>query len=456
MLVKRMIFIKSNFEFIKRYQHDGMNENEVIFWFRRDLRLEDNAGLWQALSSGYKVIPVFIFDTEILGKLEPDDARVSFIFESINNINRKLKTVGSEIYLLHGTPEDSFKILISTFRIKGVYINRDYEPYSIKRDSKIQKILETKRIPLFSFKDQVIFEKSDIVKDNGKPYTVYTSYSKRWLKEFEERFIEEIPSSNLIGNFKKMENHSVSIESIGFKKSTLIVSKPELSESSIINYNLIRDIPSAAGTSMVGPHLRFGTMSIREVMRKTNGLNIIFTKELIWREFFMQILFHFPHVEEGSFRPEYDRILWVNNEESFDKWCAGETGFPFVDAGMRELNKTGYMHNRVRMVTANFLTRHLLTDWRWGEAWFAGKLLDYELSSNNGNWQWSAGTGCDAAPYFRIFNPELQVKKFDPELTYIKNWIPEFGTNDYPSPIVDHSFARNRAINYYKAGIKPL
>lgn len=451
-----MIFINSNFEFIKRFSQDGMSENEVIFWFRRDLRLEDNKGLWQALSSGYKVIPVFIFDTEILGKLEPDDARVSFIYESINNINRKLRTVGSEIFMLHGTPEDSFKILLSTFSIKGVYINRDYEPYSICRDIKIQNILETKQIPLFSYKDQVIFEKSEIVKDNGKPYTIYTPYSTRWLKEFRERFIEEIPSSDLIGNFRKLDAHLVSIESLGFKKSILTVRKPELSVSSITNYNLTRDIPSEEGTSMVGPHLRFGTMSIREVMRKTLGINLVYTKELIWREFFMQILFHFPYVEEGSFRPEYDKILWLNNEESFEKWCAGKTGFPLVDAGMRELNQTGYMHNRVRMVAANFLTRHLLTDWRWGEAWFASKLLDYELSSNNGNWQWSAGTGCDAAPYFRIFNPELQVKKFDPELTYIKKWIPEFGIDNYPSPIVDHSFARNRAIKYYKAGLNPL
>jgi deoxyribodipyrimidine photo-lyase len=451
-----MIFINSNFDFIKRYQHYSMTEDEVIFWFRRDLRLEDNVGLWQALASGYKVIPVFIFDTEILGKLEPDDARVSFIFEAIDNINHKLKTVGSEIFMLHGTPEVSFKILLSTFRIKAVYINRDYEPYSISRDNKIQKILESKQIPIFSFKDQVVFEKSEIIKDNGKPYTVYTPYSTRWLKEFKESFIEEIPSSDLIGNFRKLDDHSVSIESIGFKKSTLNVRKTELSESLIFNYNLTRDIPSAAGTSMVGPHLRFGTISIREVMRKTFGINLVYTKELIWREFFMQILYHFPHVEEGSFRPEYDRILWLNNEESFEKWCTGKTGFPLIDAGMRELNMTGYMHNRVRMVTANFLTRHLLTDWRWGEAWFASRLLDYDLASNNGNWQWSAGTGCDAAPYFRIFNPEIQLKKFDPDLIYTKKWIPEFGTDCYPSPIVDHSFARKRAISYYREGLNPL
>jgi deoxyribodipyrimidine photo-lyase len=453
MLVKRMTFINSNFDFIQRYL---VSEEVVIFWFRRDLRLEDNTGLWKALSSGYKVIPVFIFDTEILGKLEPDDARVSFIFEAISTINRKLKTVGSEIFIIHGTPEESFKILLSTFSIVGVYINRDYEPYSINRDSKIQKILISKQIPLYSFKDQVIFEKSEIVKDNGKPYTVYTPYSTRWLKEFKESFIQIIPSTDLIGNFRKHDYHSVSLESIGFKKSTIPVRKPELSEASIFNYNFTRDIPSAAGTSMIGPHLRFGTISIREVMRKTFGISLVYTKELVWREFFTQILFHFPHVEDSSFRREYDRILWLNNEESFEKWCSGKTGFPLVDAGMRELNQTGYMHNRVRMVAANFLTRHLLTDWRWGEAWFASRLLDYELSSNNGNWQWSAGTGCDAVPYFRIFNPELQVKKFDPELLYIKKWIPEFGTDNYPSPVVDHSFARDRAIKYYKEGLKPL
>ena len=434
-----------------------MNENAVIFWFRRDLRLEDNTGLWQALSSGYKVIPVFIFDTEILGKLEPDDPRVSFIFKSLNNINLKLKNVGSEIYFLHGTPEDSFKQLLSEFNVKGVYVNSDYEPYAIRRDKEIHKILESKGIPLHSFKDQVIFEKSDIVKDDGKPYTVYTPYSNRWLKNFDVKLIAEMPSESLIGNLMKLPHIlSTSMESIGFRKSEIPVRNPDLNESSIAKYNLTRDIPSLEGTSLAGPHLRFGTMSIREVMRKTFSINQVFTKELIWREFFMQILYHFPHVDGRSFRPEYDRIIWMNNEEHFEKWCAGKTGFPLVDAGMRELFQTGYMHNRVRMVAANFLTRHLLTDWRWGEAWFASRLLDYELSSNNGNWQWSAGTGCDAAPYFRIFNPDLQVKKFDPELKYIKKWIPELGTNDYPSPIVDHSFARNRAIDYYKAGIKPL
>jgi len=434
-----------------------MNENAVIFWFRRDLRLEDNTGLWHALSSGYRVVPVFIFDTEIVDKLEPDDARVSFIFKSINNINRKLKTVGSEIYLLHGTPEDSFKQLLSEFNVKGVYVNSDYEPYAIRRDKEIQKLLESKGIPLHSFKDQVIFEKSGIVKDDGKPYTVYTPYSNKWLKNFDPKLIAEVPSGTLIGNLMKLPHrNSVSLESIGFRKSGIPVRNPDLSGSSISKYNLTRDIPSLEGTSLVGPHLRFGTISIREVMRRTFGINQVYTRELIWREFFMQILYHFPYVEGRSFRPEYDRIIWMNNEEQFDKWCSGKTGFPLVDAGMRELFQTGYMHNRVRMVAANFLTRHLLTDWRWGEAWFASRLLDYELSSNNGNWQWSAGTGCDAAPYFRIFNPDLQANKFDPELKYIKKWIPEFGTNDYPSPIVDHSFARNRAIDYYKAGIKPL
>jgi deoxyribodipyrimidine photo-lyase len=432
------------------------NREVVIFWFRRDLRLEDNCGLWHALKTGYRVIPLFIFDPKILERTDETDARLAFINDSLESINRKLDKTGFQILTIHDSPVNAFKALIKSFNIKGAYFNHDYEPYALARDIEVGKMLKASGIPLFSFKDQVIFEKSEVTRDDGKPYTIYTPYSVKWLKKFTPDMIEEIPSSSLLKNFCKIDSAIPLFSQLPrVKKSSIRVRPFEIGESRISRYHKTRDIPSLEGTSFLGPHLRFGTISIREVMRRTLGINQVFTKELIWREFFMQILYHFPYVEERSFRPEYDRIVWLNNEEHFEKWCNGQTGFPLVDAGMRELKETGYMHNRIRMVAANFLTRHLLTDWRWGEAWFAGSLLDFELSSNNGNWQWASGTGCDAAPYFRIFNPDLQAKKFDPQYKYIKRWIPEFGTPGYPSPIVDHSFARERAIKYYKAGIKP-
>lgn len=431
-----------------------ITEDLVIFWFRRDLRLEDNTGLWHALKSGNKVLPVFIYDKNILNKLEPDDARVTFLTDTISELNRVLSKRGSGLVTIYETPLNAFKKLISKFIVKAVYANSDYEPTSLKRDREVKTFLEIKGIPLFTFKDNVIFEKSEITKEDGKPYTIYTPYSVKWLKRFDTAMIREVPSISLLKNLVSLpDKNLLTPGQMGFRKSRIKVRPWNLTESHITKYHLIRDIPSQEGTSMLGPHLRFGTVSIREVMRKTYGFNLTFTKELIWREFFMQILFHFPHVEEKSFRAPYDRILWVNNEEHFEKWCTGTTGFPIIDAGMRELSQTGYMHNRVRMITANFLTRHLLTDWRWGEAWFASKLLDYELSSNNGNWQWAAGSGCDAAQYFRVFNPTFQQKKFDPGFIYIKRWIPEFGTAEYPEPVVDQRNAREKAILYYRNSI---
>jgi len=429
----------------------------VIFWFRRDLRLEDNAGLWHALTSGYKVVPVFIYDSNILSMLEPDDARISFLRDILEGINKALKNAGSSLLTISGTPTEVFKNLSNRYVIKGLYFNRDYEPYAIERDNSITDYFKNLGIACYSYKDQVIFERNEVIKSDGKPYTVFSPYSKKWLSLFDSSLISPYPSGTLLNNLAKIPDLTYfTPEKIGFKSPAMKVKIPVLDPTHISEYGRARDIPSLDGGSYLGPHLRFGTISIRDVFRRTENANRVFTNELIWREFFMQILFHFPSVINNSFRPEYDRILWVNNEEHFSKWCEGKTGFPFIDAGMRELKETGYMHNRVRMVVANFLTRHLLTDWRWGEAWFASKLLDYELSSNNGNWQWSAGTGCDAAPYFRIFNPDLQVKKFDRDLTYIKKWIPEFGTEDFPSPIVDHSLARERALKFYKEGIRSL
>lgn len=429
----------------------------VLFWFRRDLRLEDNTGLWHALTSGYKVVPLFIYDENILKTIDRDDARISFMSYTLAGLNNRLNESGSSLLTIPGTPSDAFKILNEKYKIKGLYFNCDYEPYSIERDEKVTGYFTSMGIPCFSFKDQVIFEMDEVIKSDGKPYTVFTPYSKKWQSLFKPSCIRSFPSETVLKNLARINELTFfTPDRLGFRCRSINVRNPILEHIHISDYDRTRDKPSMDGGSYLGPHLRSGTISIREVFRRTKKVNLVFTNELIWREFFMQILYHYPYVVNNSFRPEFDRILWVNNEELFSKWCDGKTGFPFIDAGMRELKETGYMHNRVRMVAANFLTRHLLTDWRWGEAWFASKLLDYELSSNNGNWQWAAGTGCDAAPYFRVFNPETQVKKFDPEHKYITKWIPEFGTPDYPAPVVDHSDARERALKFYKEGIGSL
>lgn len=424
-----------------------------IFWFRRDLRLDDNIGLIASLNSGFPVLPLFIFDKNIIDELPVDDARVGFIHETLSSINEELKKKGSSLYAVRGDPMTVWKKLISNFEIGAVFINKDYEPYSIERDNSVEKLLETKQIPLYRFKDQVIFEEKEILKPDNKPYTVFTPYSKKWLQRFREFNSAGVLKRNpLPENFHKITSIFPSLADIGFKSSNIKVQQFDL--SIIPEYHKYRDLPAQDKTSYLSPHLRFGTVSIRLVVSKAINENIVFLNELIWREFFMQILFNFPHVVTGNFRPAYDYIQWRNNEKEFDRWCNGETGYPIVDAGIRQLNETGYMHNRVRMITAGFLCKHLLTDWRWGEAYFAEKLLDYELASNNGNWQWAGGTGCDAAAYFRVFNPETQQRKFDPENEYVRRWVKDFAKPGYPAKIVDHDFARIRAISTYKAGIK--
>ena len=425
-----------------------------VFWFRRDLRLNDNAALYHALNSGKSVLPIFIFDPEILKELPEKDARVTFIYALLNQINQKQEKQGSQLLIKQGKPLSVFKDLIQEFEIAAVYTNRDYEPYAIQRDQEVKNFLESKHIIFHEFKDQVIFEKSEVSKQDGSPYTVYTPYSKIWLQKFKERKIESFPSEDHLDKLIKAETGpKLNLKDLGFKQSEITVPGFDISKNLIENYSKTRDVPSTEGTSHLGPYLRFGTVSIRELARKAANFEETFLKELIWREFFMQILYHFPHVVDQSFKPAYDKIEWLNDETQFKKWCEGKTGYPMVDAGMRQLNQTGYMHNRVRMVVASFLCKHLLIDWRWGEAYFAEKLLDFELSSNNGNWQWAAGTGCDAAPYFRVFNPASQQEKFDPDWIYIKKWVPEFGTHQYPEPIVDHKFARERAIKTYKQAL---
>ena len=432
-----------------------------VFWFRRDLRIEDNAGLYHSLSSGYPVLPVFIFDTDILGKLEETaDRRVTFIIGALEELNRKLADAGSGLKIYHGTSRESFLKILDEYEVKALYANTDYEPYATTRDSAVSSLMQSKGVMARFFKDQVIFEKKEIAKSDRTPYTVFTPYSRAWKKELTVNDTRSFPSETLAGNFVKMAPEGVTVaekipapEDIGFSSAPSVSPVPVVDYEIIRNYHLTRDIPSLQGTTRLGVHLRFGTVSIRKLVRTALNLSETWLNELIWREFFMTILWNFPHVTENSFKRKYDDICWRNNEEEFERWCTGMTGYPIVDAGMRELNTTGFMHNRVRMITASFLAKHLLTDWRWGEAYFAQKLLDYELSSNNGNWQWAAGTGCDAAPYFRIFNPAEQTRKFDPEMIYIRRWVPDLNSISYPSPIVDHAIARKRAVEVYAAGL---
>ena len=426
----------------------------TVFWFRRDLRWDDNAALFAALKSDNKVLPIFIFDPFILAQLSKDDPRVTFIHDRLQMLNDVLAPYGKSIAVFFDTPETVFENLIATHPIKAVYANHDYEPYARKRDKNIHAKLKAQNIDFFTAKDQVIFEKSEIVKDDGSPYVVYTPYSKKWMATLALNPIKNYPSENFLDHIAEHNYPFLSIDSIGFKTAPVKVPSYTTTDYLVSQYEFTRNFPAVAGTTMVGTHLRFGTISIRKLVQKDEKFeNKTFLKELIWREFFMQILWHFPHTIQKSFKPKYDNIVWLNDEAMFQKWCEGNTGYPFVDAGMRELNATGFMHNRVRMIVASFLCKHLLIDWRWGEAYFAEKLLDFEQSSNVGNWQWAAGSGVDAAPYFRIFNPSEQIKKFDKDLEYIKKWVPEFNTLTYPQPIVDHKFARARCLSAYKEAV---
>lgn len=423
-----------------------------LFWFRRDLRIDDNCGLYNALICGQKVLPVFIFDTGILGKLpEHSDKRVAFIYNSVAYLKREFEKHGSTLLVLYGSPADVFRSLLEKYNIVSVYANHDYEPYSINRDKSVGELLKGRGVKFRTFKDQVIFEKSEVVKSDGSPYTVFTPYSRAWKTALQKSPLPEFPSEHFLGSlFKTEKSYLPDINEIGFSECDTMAVNPLIREDIIKKYQLTRDLPSVEGTSNLGIYLRFGRLSIRKIVSVALRLNDSWLNELIWREFFMMIISYFPYVVDTSFKKKYDLIRWCNDEEEFFKWCNGMTGYPMVDAGMRQLNQTGLMHNRVRMVAASFLTKHLLIDWRAGETYFASKLLDYEISSNNGNWQWAAGSGCDAAPYFRIFNPYEQQRRFDPDMVYVKRWIPEYDTPDYPSPIVDHTFARERALKTYR------
>ena len=430
-----------------------MNKPEVnIFWFRRDLRLHDNAGLYQALNSGKPVLPIFIFDTNILDKLnKPEDLRVQFIHQTLVNIDTQLKQFGSGLTVCYGKPEQVFTDLLSQYSIKSVFTNHDYEPYALKRDKQIKELLAESGSEFHTFKDHVIFEKKEVTKEDGLPYTVFTPYSRKWKAKLAENPITSFPSETCLQNCFNYTPPAIPLlETMGFSHQDWSYPSTQVMDEIIRNYAAQRDYPAVNGTSRLGVHLRFGTISVRQLVTNSMNKSETYLNELIWRDFYHQILFNFPHVGEGhSFRKEYDQIQWRDSETDFEKWCKGETGYPIVDAGMRELAETGYMHNRVRMITASFLTKHLFIDWRWGEAWFASKLLDFDLAANNGGWQWASGSGCDAAPYFRIFNPALQTEKFDKKAEYINKWVPEFNTLNYPPPMVQHEFARKRCLENY-------
>lgn len=430
-----------------------MKEEIVIFWFRRDLRLDDNIGLYHALQSQYPVLPIFIFDNDILKNLDNKrDRRVDYIYQAAESINQELKSVNSRLEVFNGKVMDAFIKLEDNYELKAIFCNRDYEPYTIKRDTEIYNYFKKKNIPFLAYKDQVIFDKNDVLKDDGKPYTVFSPYSKKWRSSLNNEYFQEYRIKK--NNFLRLSYKNIlNLKDIGFERTDINFIKPELNPAIIDNYDKTRNFPAINGTTRLSIALRFGTISIRHCVNFALQHNDIWLTELIWREFFMQILYHFPQVVNNSFKPKYDNIKWINNESHFKKWCEGQTGYPIVDAGMRELNETGFMHNRVRMITASFLCKHLLIDWRWGEAYFAEKLNDYDLSANNGNWQWACGSGCDAAPYFRIFNPSTQAEKFDKDNVYIKRWVPEFEYINYPQPMIEHKAARERALKAYSEAV---
>lgn len=429
-----------------------------VMWFRRDLRLTDNAALYYALRTGLPVVPIFIFDKNILDKLEDkSDRRVSFIHEALHEMQTLLASLGSSLEVYYGSPLEIYKQLVNKYIIQNVFTNHDYEPYALERDEAIFLFLKEHGVGFNTYKDQVIFEKDEVVKDDGKPYTVFTPYSRKWKARLNDFYLKAYPTEKYFSNFFKQPVQSIpTLAAIGFNETSKVFPSKQLEEQVIRQYGKNRDFPYLPnGTSKMGVHLRFGTVSIRFLAKRALALNEVYLNELIWRDFYHTILWHFPHVGKGaSFKPAYDNIVWRNNESEFQHWCNGTTGYPIVDAGMRELNATGYMHNRVRMIVASFLTKHLLIDWRWGEAYFAQKLLDFDLAANNGGWQWASSSGCDAAPYFRVFNPRLQTEKFDKDLTYIRKWIPELNEFTYPKPIVEHELARKRVLEVYARALK--
>ena len=429
---------------------------KALFWHRRDLRFDDNAGLYRAQKKVDSVQAIFVFDTVILDKLEKNDQRIIFIHQAIHALKDAYQNYGGDLKVYYGNPQKLVPQIAKELKVDFVFTNRDYEPYALERDKYIFEKLAEQNIEFLGAKDHVIFEKSEIAKADGLPYTIYTPYSRKWKEKLNEYFLSSYPNEKYSSKICQAKAEDlITLKEMGFDSEILVpFPTSDYASKFMKNYGENRNFPAIdKGTSHLGVHLRFGTISIRVLARQALKANETFLNELIWRDFYQAIIYHFPHSVKGSFKKQYDAIEWRNGEVEFKAWCEGKTGYPMVDAGMRELNTTGYMHNRVRMVVASFLVKHLLIDWRWGETYFAEKLLDFDLASNVGGWQWAAGSGCDAAPYFRVFNPTAQLDKFDRKLEYVKTWIPEFGTDDYPEPIVEHKFARERVLARYKLGL---
>ena len=428
----------------------------ALFWHRRDLRIDDNKGLFDALKQNEIVHPIFIFDKSILDKLPNNDQRILFIYQEIESLKKSYQNLGSDLWVYYGEPSEIIPKIAQELNCSSVYFNNDYEPYALQRDQEIQVSLNNIKIEFIGNKDHVIFEKNEVLKDDGKPYTIFTPYSRKWKANLKEEDLREYSIEKYSGNLvqKQQGEASITLEEMGFESKVLHDFPDRIAKNEILkNYHLSRNFPAVKGTSKLSLHLRFGTISIRKLALIAREQNETYLNELIWRDFYQMIIFHFPKSAENSFKAQYDKIIWEKNEVHFDSWCTGKTGYPIVDAGMRELNATGFMHNRVRMVVASFLTKHLLLDWRLGAAYFAEKLLDFELASNTGGWQWAAGCGCDAAPYFRVFNPQAQQEKFDKSFEYIKKWVPEYGTSSYPEPIIEHKFARERILQRFKSAL---
>ena len=428
----------------------------ALFWHRRDLRIDDNKGLFDALKQNEIVHPIFIFDKSILDKLPNNDQRILFIHQEIESLKKNYQNLGSDLWVYYGEPSEIIPKIAQELNCSSVYFNNDYEPYALQRDQEIQVSLNKIKIEFIGKKDHVIFEKNEVLKDDGKPYTIFTPYSRKWKANLKEEDLREYSIEKYSGNLvqKQQGEALITLEEMGFESKVLHDFPDRIAKNEILkNYHLSRNFPAVKGTSKLSLHLRFGTISIRKLALIAREQNETYLNELIWRDFYQMIIFHFPKSAENSFKAQYDKIIWEKNEVHFDSWCTGKTGYPIVDAGMRELNATGFMHNRVRMVVASFLTKHLLLDWRLGAAYFAEKLLDFELASNTGGWQWAAGCGCDAAPYFRVFNPQAQQEKFDKSFEYIKKWVPEYGTSSYPEPIIEHKFARERILQRFKSAL---
>jgi deoxyribodipyrimidine photo-lyase len=436
------------------------SSNTNLFWHRRDLRIADNSGLFKALTSGQKIQAVFIFDSNILNLLsDKEDARITFIYREISRLKTEYQSLGADLLVLYGDSIEIIPQLALEMGADAVFTNRDYEPKAVLRDTRINELLATHKIKFIGAKDHVIFEKDEITKGDGSPYTIYTPYANKWREKFKYQAYSPFQTENYFHHLAPINSTQqlLSLEEMGFKENKKIDFPPLTIPTEILqNYHETRDYPYIKGTSKLSIHLRFGTISIRKLVQVASTKNPVYLNELIWRDFYQMIIHHFPQSVKEAFKLKYERIEWEHNEIHFNAWCEGKTGYPLVDAGMRELNNTGFMHNRVRMVVASFLCKHLLLDWKWGAAYFAEKLLDYEEASNIGGWQWVAGCGCDAAPYFRVFNPTLQQQKFDPKFDYIKKWVPEFGTIAYPEPIIEHTFARDRVIIRYKYALNEL